>query len=377
MKGDQTGGKLLGYGRYGCAFDKPLVCKKKRTITKKGTGAGGDEEAPLHVGKLTDPSGAQTELRAAERIAKLQGIEDYVVLLTDSCTPAPRNKQTEPDLKDCPVLKTTPLTQMTQLIMPFGGKALFDIPMRSTSLDYVRLGQHLLEAGTLLLMGKVVHFDLHALNVLMSSRWKGKLIDFGMSWSPEALSLSNLSSLHRTFNPEISQEPPEVTYINGRLSKLSPDLAIQKTMADKIPLKQYALLFNQSPTLLDNAFRLFLRTSWAMRNEQWFTYYSVYWSKIDAWAIGSLLLDVYISLLNDRDFLESPAFLENRSKMETAIRHLCWVDPSDRYDCAEALAIWAPQSPVLDRIDVVEWLQTQHTVREELATAQRGATEAK
>lgn len=373
MKTDvaQRGGKLLGYGRYGCAFDKPLVCQKKRIITKKS------EKGALMVGKLTSEDGAAHEIGATERLAPVKGAEEYFVLLTETCTPSPRSKQTEPDLKDCPVLETVPITQMKQVIMPFGGKALADITIRATSLDFFRFVQHILEAGTLLLMNKVVHFDLHGYNVLMSSRWKGKLIDFGMAWSPDALSLANLRDLQRTFNPGIHQEPPEVTYVNGRQSQMTSDLAIQKTLAEKVPLKNYSLLFNMNRELIDNAFRLFLRTSWVMRNEHWYAFYKLYWTKMDAWAIGVLILELYIDLLGDQDFIQSPEFAANHSKIELVIRHLCWVDPSERYDCAEALALYAPQSPLLEQIDVTEWLQTQRALRVELETALREGAGAK
>ena len=38
---------------------------------------------------------------------------------------------------------------------------------------------------------------------------------------------------------------------------------------------------------------------------------------------------------------------------------MCHPDAGKRYDCARALALWAPQSTILQRIDVQQWLEKE------------------
>jgi len=45
---------------------------------------------------------------------------------------------------------------------------------------------------------------------------------------------------------------------------------------------------------------------------------------------------------------------------------MCSPDPGTRYDCAQALSVWAPDSPILKRIDVQEWLDKETVIRKEL-----------
>ncbi len=353
-KKQQKGGKLLGQGVYGCAFDPPLLCKK--SLIKNGH----------RVGKILPTDDAKYEMSISNILKEVQDADKYFVIVEDMCDIKPKSEQTDPDLKNCLPIKGESFSQLKQIIMPFGGKPLYNIPRRASNIDYFKLGQHLLEAGTLLLTKKIVHGDLHTMNVLLDSTDRGRIIDFGLAWSPSNLTLASVRFLDRQFNPAISQEPPEVSAWNGLLDGLTLNQTLARIQDQKSGIQLCAKVYNQPIQHLMNYLRRFVDNSWSFQQNNRYAFYKLYWSKIDAWALGSMLLALFIEMSMDTDFEKQPGFMKQMQTVLKTCKGLMMMDAGLRWDCAEALEVWAPDSPILQRTDVQEWLKQQSIARNQM-----------
>ena len=355
----QQGGKLLGQGVYGCAFDPPLKCVTRKTGIVK-------TKAGRKVGKITKHTDAQTEFGISQTLQNIPNADKYFTLIEEICTPLSRTKQTEPDLKKCEPIKGQPLPSMLQVIMPFAGKPLRLVPHRTKTIQYFKFGQHILEAGALLLVGGVVHGDLHSMNIMVDSPTTAKFIDFGLAWRPEALTLANLPKLYRTFNPSINQEPPELSMINGYLAQLDEQLIFDRIQEEKRTVLLLSKIYGTSQKQQIQSLKRFVKGSWSFQHRNWFSFYSLYWSKIDAWALGNALLTLFVDLVMDPLFEKTDEFKAKGESSLITIKGLCQMDPSKRLDAAEALVLWAPDSKVLQEPGVVKWLEEKRRIRLEL-----------
>jgi hypothetical protein len=358
----QRGGQKIGEGYYGCVFTPPLKCKSRtHAPTNKGK----------MVGKLTEIETADTEVMISAALGKQPSATDYFVLIEDACEPAPREKQTEKNLNDCRLLDDVDFSQTLQITMPLGGKALTYVPWTTKGIDYQGLGQHLLEAGTLMLMAGVVHSDLHTSNILLDTPSKARLIDFGISWRPEGLALNNiLENAIKAFNATISQEPPELATINGLTEGQRLNDILESLRRDKVTVTHLGILFEKPPAEMWDDFRNFLDHSWTFRERSelaFFNFFKLYWSKIDAWSIGVILFGMFAKLIHDPAFEKSLDYQTRGGIFVEVIKGLCTMDPGLRLDCAEALQMWAPESAVLERPEVKEWLEAAAKTRGALA----------
>ena len=365
---EHSGGKILGEGNYGCAIYPALTCKDKSIVKRKNKIV--DRElsgiSEHQVGKLTTLKDAKHEYSISRDLESIPGSSEYFILVDNLCEPAPRAEQTEKDLASCTVLKKTQLPLMTQITMPFGGKPLAMVPMRAASLDFLRLGQQILEGGTLLLMKEIVHYDLHRANILMESKWKAKFIDFGVSWKPHELTENSIPPIYTYFNAKIVSESPEVSVISAIIHGMSIEKAVDTVIQDKLPLRLYGILTNTSIQSIRRTLERFLETSWCFENENWLVFFQLYWSKMDSWSIGVILMNIYQHLLMDPEFTNSESYLNNKKMILDIIENMCSPDAGKRYDCARALSVWAPNSPILQHIDVQQWLEKETVVRKEL-----------
>lgn len=356
----QEGGKLLGEGVYGCVFDPPLKCTKPKRVVRTRTNH--------KVGKITSIASGQTEFGATSQLAKVPNADKYFVLIEEMCVPEAKAKQQEADLPKCTFLKDTVLPNQAQLVMAFGGTPLRNVPHISSHLNYFKLGQHLLEAGTFLLTQGVVHRDIHGMNVLVDSPTSCRLIDFGMSYRPDLLTLSNLKEnrMFLQFSPEFSQEPPEVTYGNGIRSNIPEPILFARLFDKKRELALIQTVLGISKEAQIHRLKTFLNLSKSVQEQNWFAFFKLYWSKVDAWSIGAILLTLWTDFQYDPMFEQEPFYQMKRQPILKVIKGLMDCDAARRFDCAEALAIWAPDSAVLDRPNVKAWLKEQGGIRAKL-----------
>lgn len=384
MQSVQEGGTLLGEGVYGCVFDPPLKCTKPKRLAKersklqkakhavaaelkraKHAVAAEPQRAKHQVGKITSVQSAQTEFGASQQLNKAPNADKYFVLIEELCVPEAKAKQQEPDLPKCSFLNNIVLPNQAQITMAFGGAPLRYIPRLPSRLDYYKIGQHLLEAGTLMLMQGIVHRDLHPMNILVDSPKTCRIIDFGMSYRPDLLTLSNLQQnrMFLQFSPEFSQEPPEVTYGNGIRYNVPEPIIFARIFDKKRELALVQTVLGISKQAQINRLKGFLNQSKSVQEQNAFAFFKVYWSKTDAWAIGAVLLTLWTDFLYEPSFEQQPVYQTKKQTILKVIKGLMDCDAARRFDCAEALAIWAPDSPLLQQANVKVWLKEQAAIR--------------
>jgi len=298
----------------------------------------------------------------------LTNADDYYVLIEQLCTPLPRSKQTEKDLSECEAIEKRKLTDMAQLVMPFGGKSLFTLINKPNQIDFFGFGRHLLEAGALLLTKHITHTDIHPMNILMSSKKYCKLIDFGLAWTPEQLTLSNIYEIigYRNFEPEIWAEPPEISYIAGIQNNVPVDMILARIKDENKHLETIKRIYGITKESLIDDLEYFIITSKSIQTGNIFSFYKLYWSKIDAWGIGANLLLLFRDFSMNSYFENLPEYKQYRERVLKVMKGLCEMDPGRRLDAAEALRLWAPESAVLKHPDVRDWLKLQDKLRKEL-----------
>jgi serine/threonine protein kinase len=349
----QEGGRFLGEGAYGCAFEPALKCNKVYVKNKK----------TRTVGKLTSFDNGQIEYNASQMLKDIPNASNYFTLITELCTPLPRYKQVDPELEKCKILQDIKINSMAQVIMPFSGKPLYTIPKTPATIHFFKLGRHILEAGAFLLTKKIVHNDLHSYNILVSSPEVAKLIDFGLAWSPDKLTLANVIDLAKIFNPRILQEPPEVTYLQGLLARMPERTIFSRIQEEKSLLKYIEKVYGVPVKSQMEELKDFIQSSKVVKAKDYYSFYKLYWSKIDAWSFGYVLLMLYSEMMMVYNDDMSPELEKNKRNVLTAIRGLLETDPAKRLDAAEALEIWDSSSKVLDNEDVKEWLIKQKPIR--------------
>ena len=149
---------------------------------------------------------------------------------------------------------------------------------------------------------------------------------------------------------------PEENIISAYKSNINIDFALAKITDEKTVLSYIYKLTGKSPEVQINELRQFMRSSLAFREKNWQTFYKIYWKKLDAWAIGSVLI---INFINTLMLHTSPEL----NSIVPVILGLCSLDPGLRLDCAEALELWAPQSKILEIQEVQTLLQEQKNLR--------------
>lgn len=354
----QSGGKLLGEGVFGCVFDKPLACK---------TGAKGKKKVmKKEVGKITNKSSAIWEFEISEMLRQIPYADEYFLLVNKLCTPAPRSKQTEPDLGRCRLFRRVDLPRLSQISMPYGGKTLSQIAINTRTVDFFQIMGQLLEAGCIMLEKRIVHSDIHQDNILIDNK-KVKLIDFGVSWQPDDLSLASVQSIQGGFNPSLFiQVSPEISYIFGIQQKIPEAIAFAKIQDEHTTFFFRQQLFGISKEAQGAEFHKFLKGSRSIQEKNWYSLLKIYWSKQDSWAIGTQLLQIYREISMDGAFVNLPEYKKKGILARTILEGMTKPDPGKRLDCAEALEMYNPGSKVLQLPGIKSWIQQQREFRKEL-----------
>jgi len=357
----QRAGGLLGEGVYGCAFTPSLICKNTQVTNI----AKNKNKNKKQVGKLTIKDDAEHEYEISQVLKELPYAKEYFVLIDDICELKPRTNQKNTNIEKCKFLKTENIADVHQIMMPFGGTPLSKVSNTLQYNDFINIGQQILEAGTLLLLGKIVHGDLHTMNLLLDEKGRLRIIDFGLAWMPEALALSNIYMLDRRFQPYITQQTPECTVISGLQEQKTMDFILASIAENKVAL---TLIYKLTGRTLDSQLtelELFTRSSQSFRKMDLYSFYKIYWSKIDSWAYGCLLLTLFTnSIVND---VWTGADVEGTyNKVMDCILGLCEIDPGKRLDAVEALEIWAPNSKILALPEVQNILKESKETRKNL-----------
>lgn len=348
------GGAIIGQGTYGCAVRPPFLCHGQARESRKDQ---------AKVGKVTLASDAENEMEISKVLHKEKLWKNYFILVEDKeCQPI-KQKHLE-DWSGCTIFKGHKPSELRQVTSPFGGKSfitLTNVELLSKNFNFFRFFNHLLEAGALLALNNVCHYDIHKSNILIDKYKVPRLIDFGMSFQGNKINTDVLNERWKVFDPQYDSEPPEITIITGVRKGNTLENTINLTVEKKPILKKNSLLFGASLKYRKVVLWKFFKSSKAFLNSDWVSFFKVYWPKFDAFAIGAILLNIFFIFRNEPSFTSDPFY---NPKIIDIIGNLTDESPVWRYDCVEALASWNPGSVVLKKADA--WILQRQTERKSL-----------
>jgi len=350
---DQSAGSYLAEGRYGCIFDPALECKPG---TKKSI----NQSKGKNVGKLTSIGEAQHSIEVSLILQTVKNIDKHFILVDSICNPVESE-----EIHSCNPVKDLKDNEISMLSMPYGGITLdaFGETQKNTLIrNFMPFMQNVLECGVILLLKNLVHFDLHRKNFVVQTL--PKLIDFGFIWSPSNLTKENVGNQYRTYNPRLNQESPETTYINGRLPpySINKDLLIDNIIKQKPIFNTLYQLYGTSIQETKSVFSNFISQSKSISTDNNIEFFKTYWSKFDAWGIGTIITKILYDCMFDPLFVDM-IYKPNKKIIDTVVKGLTSADPGIRLDAVEALQIWNPKSQILLDPNVASWIESQSAYR--------------
>lgn len=342
------GGRLLGSGTYGCVFDPPLLCDGKSLQRE-------------HLGKITGKVDYEIEERARQVLAPLKLPYFLVADKGSACLPA--QKQKEKDLGKCKLLETAEPGSMVQFTMPQGGKDLFHRLVDNEIHDFGNVLLQLLEAGAYLVAVKFVHFDISTSNIVMNRKGQISLIDFGMSFTADAINEDTLKLRWKSFNPQYDAQPPEIDIMTGMTSgELNFDQSIYAYMKGKPCLRLAETILGLRVAKQESDLRHFCNTSRAFKNKDWLQVWRLYWPVFDSWAIGVVLLNILRTLLFKKSFVTSAFWRKSGGLVKSILRGLLQTNPRKRLDCIEALKLYDPENGFFEKYGN-SWIESRAAQR--------------
>jgi len=332
------GGALIGQGRYGCVFDRPLRCKQH--VKVKGG-----------VAKITMGQDATNEIEASLILSTIPKYKDYFVVGNPKsiCNPLPLSKQTDKKgLNECDLINELPNKEITddliQYTMPYAGLSIHQrFPFKNDGEAFTNFTRHILEAGALMVLNSFVHYDIYESNIVIDNDVP-RLIDFGMSFSSNMISETLIhgddighDSIWKQYKPSHNTEPPEVTCITGiRKGDRTFQNCVLEIFNEKRGLQHAEIVLGLSKKRQLREFIKFFNSSTAVHERNWVKFFKLYWFAFDAWAIGIVLLHAYIRVSS------------NNISIKGVLRGLLLSDPRSRLDSLEALALFDPDNYIVN-----------------------------
>lgn len=351
------GGRLIGEGTYGCVFQPPLLCKKKQIPKSK-------------VGKLTLEDDMNREITAQKVLSKVKEAKHYFLLPEPelSCVPKILDNQEDNDISKCDFLKESEKDKhVVQMAMPYGGKDLYGIALGvKEEIHFFNLFRHLLEAGSLMLLNGVVHYDIYSKNVLVDKYNIPRLIDFGQSFLRKDISLDSIfNGRWKVLKPEASStEPPEVTFLTAMYEPYH--YSFQDTVNYIMPQKR---IFNTIEKVLGIPLKkqisdlaTFFKGSLAFKNRDYVKFWRLYYTGFDSWSIGVMFVQILSKLVFSFPFIESSEWKLKKRVTLDILRKMVNSNPKERIDCAEALAIMDPFNSIYQEYGL-DWVERRRAQR--------------
>ena len=352
MEDTQVGGKLLGYGAYGCVFMPPLLCKGER----KPLG-------PSVVSKIGVGEDLSKDLSKLKFIAEnIPEADKYFIVTKDRqlCTPAENQIETPREIDNCyggaDKLASYTLTSLKMYRMNYGGRELDSPNAIGTQTNIWQFGKHLLEGLTLLMVHGVIHADLHTSNIVVDSRSVPRIIDFGSALfmrNASDIKLPQLERLmHRNFAAieDISryyQEPPEVPLFNGFFKHIDTRTVMESVFRyrPKLLINLQALLGINKTTVMSQVEKYRRHTRFFERDPDLINWFKLHWHTYDAWSAGYILMGILVDLSKMGVDIDRNPKINN---MKRALRGLLNFNCIDRFNAAKALAEWdSPTNPII------------------------------
>jgi hypothetical protein len=321
------GGKLKGYGTYGCVFQPALLCRGSKNPTDQNK-----------VGKITGYADAKNELKIGKYLESIPESSNYTIFPeSESCIPRAKSKQVDEDIDDCPFSEKLHLESTVQLIMPWGGNPLSRINLNPSSFNFLKFMEDVLAIGTFLIINDVCHFDVWGQNFLFDSQNKPKLIDFGFAFRPSKLVSGDLSLRWREIGFDHDTETPEVTLMLISHSRESINDAIQSMKDEKPCLQVLASVCGLSLDAWSNELYKWARESQSFQQQVWLNCWKTYWPGFDAWSMAAMFLQVLKIQLTFPEFVNGQMWKTKGPMIKEMLKGMCRGHPAYRLDAAEAL----------------------------------------
>ena len=349
------GGAVIGQGTYGCAISPPLLCRGQARESRLATRG-------KQVGKLTIQTDAMTELHIAKILRNTPLWKHYFIVpeLTD-CQPVAAGSS---NWDTCKITKTETEKTLKQVISDFGGRSFSSLAgknLRPGSFDYFSFFEHLLEACAYLALQGVVHYDLHRSNILIDPLGVPRLLDFGMSFSAREIDKNSIGNRWKVYDPKYDSEPPEVTVITALREGLPVSQAIDECVTGKPVFSVAGDILSMSKSNAKLQLEAFVQRSTSFQKRDWVAFWKTYWTGFDAFAIGAVLLTVLKVQITLPEFTADTRWIQRGDILLEILAKMIHADPSERYDCVEALAMWDSENVLLK--NSVPWLEARKKQR--------------
>lgn len=349
MAGTQVGGMFIGEGAFGCTFMPPLLCKGEKS----------SQQQTKLIAKIVPKSeDIISEIEIAKVLRTIPFSRNYFLYSIDNapCTPAPESQQLDEtnkrrtDIFKCAALEEKgKLSYFRMIRMPYGGVKIY-----RARFDYWRLGKHLLEGLSLLLVSGVVHTDLHRGNIAVDEAQVPRILDWGLANQGPNASKEDLAAiLSQPFSVRYKQQPPELqlfiqAYHGGSIDEAIAALLVgRQETASKIQ----DLLGVDREIIIQQFDTFRQKTLYLEKQLDFKAWWKAHWHTYDSWGLGVILLFIGYDLNNRTNpIFNRPEYADKKDKIISALRGMCNFNCFDRMNAVQALATWdSPNNPIITK----------------------------
>jgi hypothetical protein len=153
---------------------------------------------------------------------------------------------------------------------------------------------------------------------------------------------------------------------DGLASGIAFNVIIQDLIEKKPGLLYAERLFGQSRQQQIAEFQRFWKTSKAVQQEDYTTFWNLYWPVVDSWSIGHDLASTLYKLSMSNEFMKGAAWKQKFPVVKAVITGLLRASPRNRLDCVEALALYDPMNTLVVSASGKAWLARKQAQREKL-----------
>jgi len=318
-----SGGAIVASGQHGCIFDTMPDCKTRRN--NKGKKRNNQTLKLYKVASIDDPS-TSNEIANSLILKHIPNYEDYFILIDEWC----ENDEKPDGWQQCSLFKpgAQRVVRFMQLRMNYGGERLYEYARNKGLLieNWLKIQIRVAEGLRNLHMRGWVHGDLHHGNIVVDDNNIARIIDFGQSYSLEKLGLRDINL---TFLPDFDNYAPELDYVAGIKSGLSPADVMKIIFTKKKILHRIDEIFPRQLGVYGDL------TNFAEYNNlsgdgDIVSFIKQYARASDIWTLGYNFFNLYMDLLVDPVFLQSDFYKKNHGEQMRVLYGMLHPDPRRR-----------------------------------------------